>query len=141
MTVSFPIQFLSALWNLWQSLAAEVGARLREEAGLDLKEFIVAGYLQDGAASPTELAQNMQMPRYEVSRLLGNLEDKGYAKRTRSHADGRHVNVQLTETGYAAWERGIATIEVVTEPYLSGLDPARREDLMLTLAGLVRPQP
>ncbi|MFC6592727.1 MarR family winged helix-turn-helix transcriptional regulator [Deinococcus lacus] len=136
---SYSLQLLAAIWTLWQSLAADGAARLREECGLDLKEFIAAGYLRCRAYQPAELASDMQMPRYEVSRLLRSLEDKGFVGRTRRSTDGRQVTVQLTPSGHAAWERGIRTVEDVTEPYLSGLDAAKREDLMLTLAGLVRP--
>ncbi|WP_291426916.1 MarR family transcriptional regulator [Deinococcus sp.] len=139
MTISPPIQLLVALWSLWQSLAADGAARLREESGLDLKEFIAAGYLQSRAYSPAELAVDLQMPRYEVSRLLGSLEEKGFVQRTRGLSDRRQVVVELTASGLAAWQQGLKTAEAVTEPYLSVLDRAKREDLILTLAGLVRP--
>ena len=63
-------------------LAADGAARLREDCGLDLKEFIAAGYLQATPTQPAQLAAELQMPRYEVSRLLGSLEQKGFVQRT-----------------------------------------------------------
>lgn len=136
---SSSIQLLAAIWNLWQSLAADGTARLRGECGLNLKSFIALSYLEGRAYQPAELADAMQMPRYEVSRLLGELEGKGYVQRLRHPADGRQINIELTPQGVAAWQAGIQTAEAVTEPYLAGLDAAKRADLILTLAGLARP--
>lgn len=133
------IQLLAAIWNLWQSLAADGAARLREEGGVDLKGFIALGYLQAQPYQSAELADAMQMPRYEVSRLLSNLEGKGFIQRLRQQKDGRQVQVRVTAAGRAAWEKGLHTVETVTAPYLAGLDSAQQQDLIVTLAGLVRP--
>lgn len=133
------IQLLAAIWTLWQSLAAEGAARLRQECGVDLRGFIALGYLQARSYQSTELADAMQMPRYEVSRLLSELENKGFIQRVRQQQDGRQVCVSLTPAGLAAWKMGLHTVENVTAPYLAGLDEARQQDLILTLVGLVRP--
>ena len=132
-------QLLTAIWNLWQSLAADGAARLREECGLDLREFIAAGHLRSSPAHPAQLAADLQMPRYEVSRLLRGMEDKGFVQRTRERSDGRQVLVQLTPSGLNAWQIGYRTAEQVTEPYLAGLDDTRRQDLVATLASLTPP--
>lgn len=137
---SSPLELLTALWNLWQSLMADGAERLREECGLDLKEFIAASYLQAAPAHPAELAERMQMPRYEVSRLLRSLEDKGLARRTRDGVDRRQVVVELTPGGLEAWQRGLRTAEQVTAPYLAGLSEGQRQDLLLTLTRLTRPR-
>ncbi len=131
------IQLLSAIWNLWQSLAADGAARLRQECGIDLKAFIALGYLKVRSYQSAELADAMQMPRYEVSRLLGTLEEAGLISRERSSSDGRQVEIRLTPVGEATWLRGLQTVEAVTEPYLAALDSSKREDLILTLAGLI----
>lgn len=131
-----PIQLLTAIWNLWQSLAAEGTARLREECGLELKEFIAVSYLQAKPAYPAWLADEMQMPRYEVSRLLGNLEQKGFVQRTRDPADGRQVLVALTPDGLSAWQTGLRTTERITRPYLAGLGEQELRDLIRTLTNL-----
>lgn len=139
MTTSPAIQLLTALWNLWQSLAADGAARLRDACGLDLKGFIALSYLQEHPYQPAELASALQMPRYEVSRLLGTLEAQGYLARSRARRDGRQVSVQVTDQGRLAWERGVQTVEAVTAPYLAHLGVTRRDELIQTLAGLVRP--
>lgn len=131
------IQLLAALWNLWQSLAQGGAARLREECGVDLKGFIALAYLQAQSYQSAELADAMQMPRYEVSRLLSDLERKGLIQRLRQQKDGRQVQVSLTAAGRTAWEKGLHTAENVTAPYLAGLDSAKQQELILTLAGLV----
>lgn len=142
MTLSSPsIQLLTAIWNLWQSLVADGAARLREDCGLDLKEFIAAGYLQARPTQPAQLAAELQMPRYEVSRLLGSLEQKGFVQRTRFQTDGRQVLVELTPSGLRAWETGLQTVQHVAEPYLSHLNDTKRQDLIATLASLTRSLP
>lgn len=130
------IQLLTALWNLWQSLAADGSARLREECGLELKEFIAVSYLQACPLHPAKLAQEMQMPRYEVSRLLGSLEEKGFVQRSRQQKDGRQVLVELTASGLSAWQRGLRAVERVTEPYLSCLTGPEQQQLILKLTAL-----
>lgn len=136
---SAAIQLLAAIWNLWQSLVADGAARLRSECGVDLKGFIALGYLQAQPYQSAELAAAMQMPRYEVSRLLGTLEAAGLVCRDRGGSDGRQVRVSLTPAGYAAWEKGLQIVEDVTAPYLASLDSAKREELVQTLAGLIPP--
>lgn len=137
LTEPFPesIQLLTAIWNLWQSLFADGAARLREDCGLDLKEFIAVCHLQ-APAHPADLAQTLQMPRYEVSRLLKSLEEKGFVQRSRQQADGRQILVELTPNGLEAWQAGMQTVQHVTEPYLAHLNSTQRQELIQTLFSL-----
>lgn len=135
------LQLLTAIWNLWQSLAADGDTRLRVDCGVDLKGFIALGHLQVRPYQPAELAAAMQMPRYEVSRLLGTLEASGLISRVRNGRDGngrdgRQVTVNLTPEGQQAWDRGLNTVEDVTAPCLAGLDPASLDHLIQTLTKL-----
>lgn len=131
------LQLLTALWNLWQSLAADGDTRLRVECGVDLKGFIALGYLQARPYQPAELAAALQMPRYEVSRLLGTLENSGLISRVRDGRDGRQVTVNLTQDGQDTWDRGLITVEDVTAPALAGLDRATLDHLIHTLTKLI----
>ena len=46
-----------------------------------------------------ELASRLRLEKSTVSRLVGMLEGRGWVKRSRSPADGRAVELRLTEAG------------------------------------------
>lgn len=134
------IQLLEALWLLWQSLASEGEAALQHDLKLDLRSFIVLSHLQEHAYQSAELAAQLMLKRYEMSRLLGSLEQKGLITRTASTpGDRRRVTVTLTPSGRQAWQRGIQTAEQVTRQYLAHLTPSEIQALIGSLHAITPP--
>lgn len=56
-----------------------------------------------GRAVPSELAADLKMAPASVTGRLDGLERRGYVRRSQSAADRRRVDVELTESGRAAW--------------------------------------
>jgi DNA-binding MarR family transcriptional regulator len=87
-----------------------------------------------GRAAPSELAGDLQMAPASVTGRLDALERRGFVRRTPSAEDRRRVDVELTETGRAAW---LGAMDVVgDEEYrlLGVLTPQERR----TLSDLLR---
>ena len=60
---------------------------------------------REGATSESELCQGMSYDAGAMTRMLDRLEAKALVRRTRSPADRRLVNLELTEAGMAAYPR------------------------------------
>lgn len=121
------------MWELWHALMPAGEARL-SALGLSLRGFIALGHLQAGPRQPAELATQLGLPRYEMSRLLRELERGGLLRRERGTAhDGRRVRVQATDAGRERWRQGLGAVEAVTAPRLAALDP---DDLARLTAAL-----
>ena len=134
------VQFLEAVWLLWQSLASEGERALQREPGLDLRGFMALSYLQARPYQPAQLADQLMLHRYEMSRLLRQLEHQGLITREGIHGDGRRVRVTLTPVGQQAFQTGLLTAEQVTRPYLEHLTPHQVQTLTGSLGKLTRNQ-
>jgi DNA-binding MarR family transcriptional regulator len=134
---SSELQFLTALWDLWQALTTVGEARLRAQHELDLRGFIALSYLQEGPQQPADLARELGVPRYEISRVLGALDAQGAVTRERGTAshggDRRGVTVHITPAGRERWAAALQTARTLTGPPLAQLEPARQLSLIQTL--------
>lgn len=117
------LAFLTALWDAWQALSERGEAELRARHGLDLRSFITLAYVQGGADHPAQLARELGVPRYEVSRVLRGLEARGAVTRAAAQPDARRVTVTLTPQGAVLWTAALDTVRAVTGPPLSALGP------------------
>lgn len=117
------LAFLTALWDAWQALSAQVEAELRARHGLDLRAFVALAYVQGGAEQPARLARELGVPRYEVSRVLHALETRGAVWRGQTGPDARRVTVTVTPAGRALWEDALETVRALTAPPLAALGP------------------
>lgn len=117
------LPFMTALWNVWQALSARGEQALRERHGLDLRAFIALSHVQAAATHPAELARTLGVPRYEVSRVLGDLEARGAVSRSTQPGAGRRVVVNATPQGRALWHAALVTLDAVTAPALGALGP------------------
>ncbi|EYB68088.1 hypothetical protein DEIPH_ctg027orf0021 [Deinococcus phoenicis] len=117
------LTFLTALWAAWQALTTRGEAELRARHDLDLRAFIALAYVQGGADQPAQLARELGVPRYEVSRVLHALEARGAVTRTSAQADARRVTVTVTPQGAALWAQALDTVRAVTGPPLAALGP------------------
>ncbi|WP_345465105.1 MarR family winged helix-turn-helix transcriptional regulator [Deinococcus carri] len=137
------VAFLTALWDAWQALTSRGEAELRARHDLDLRSLIALAYVQGGADQPAQLARELGVPRYEVSRVLHALETRGAVTRDQTQADARRVTVRVTPQGAALWEEALGTVRAVTGPALAALGPraaSLTHDLHL-LAQFTRSQP
>ncbi|GGL66457.1 transcriptional regulator [Deinococcus aerolatus] len=136
------LRFLTALWNTWQALTTVGEARLRARHGLDLRGFIALSYLQGGAQQPADLARELGVPRYEVSRVLSALDGLGAVTRERgaplSGGDGRGVIVRITPAGRERWTAALQTVCTLTGPPLAHLDTGAQLALIQTLQGVAQ---
>ncbi|SMB88640.1 MarR family winged helix-turn-helix transcriptional regulator [Deinococcus hopiensis] len=114
---------LMALWNAWQAMTALSEAHLSAGHGLDLRSCLALAFISDGGRQPAQLAQDLGVPRYEVSRVLRGLEARGTVTRTPTAPDGRRVTVTVTPEGRALWEAALATLRSLTAPPLASLGP------------------
>lgn len=136
------LRFLTALWDTWQALTTVGEARLRARHGLDLRGFIALSYLQGGPQHPADLARELGVPRYEVSRVLSALDALGAVTRERGTAaqgrDGRGVIVRITPAGCERWGEALQTVRTLTGPPLARLDGAQQLTLIQHLHGVAR---
>ncbi|MFI6688209.1 MarR family winged helix-turn-helix transcriptional regulator [Streptomyces sp. NPDC050485] len=83
--------------------------RVREQSlvdfALDRPEFETLHKLagRGGAASPSQLAADLDLAPASVTGRLDGLERRGLLRRTPSKADRRRVDVQLTDEGRQVW--------------------------------------
>lgn len=137
------LAFLTAFWEAWQALTTLGEAELRARHELDLRSFIALAYVQGGTDQPAQLARELGVPRYEVSRVLHALEARGAVTRRQTQPDARRVTVTVTPGGAALWESALETVREVTGPPLATLGPrahALTHDLR-ALAHAARPLP
>ncbi|MFC9971801.1 MarR family winged helix-turn-helix transcriptional regulator [Spirillospora sp. NPDC127200] len=79
-----------------------------------------------GRAAPSRLAADLAMPPNSVTGRLDALERRGHVRRTPSPTDRRRVNVELTDSGRAAWLGAMDALGHEEERLLAALDPAER---------------
>lgn len=137
------LQFLTALWDTWQALTTVGEARLRAQHGLDLRGFIALSYLQSGPQQPADLACELGLPRYEISRVLAALDALGAVTRergtiTQNGADGRGVIVRITPAGRERCGAALLTVRALTGPPLAPLGNQQQLTLIQTLRGVAQ---
>jgi DNA-binding MarR family transcriptional regulator len=95
---------------VWVSgrLMSLVGQRMEEAHRLPLTWFEVLLWLQhaDGALSVSDLGQFAMLSRSQVSRVLDSLQARGLVTRSPSTADGRSVEVTVTDSGRRLFKEG-----------------------------------
>lgn len=119
-TASF--RFLCAYWLVGQALVARVESTLQTEESMDLRELIVLSYLAAGTSYPSEVAQHILLPKYEVSRTLDRLLKKGLIERQVDEKDARRMQFKLTRAGLERQLRALQLTEDTTSPLLMQLE-------------------
>jgi len=113
------LAFLKAHFLLHRALTARVGMRLEREQGIEVRDLIALSFIAwGGVNTPTELARELQLPKYEVSRSLERLVALGAVTRTLDPVDARRTRVHLTESGREFHERSIAAVQETVGPAL-----------------------
>jgi len=85
------------------------------------------------AATPNELAREMDVDAGAVTRMLDRLEAKGLIARTRSDTDRRVVQLALTDAGQAAVAQVPPVLATVNNDFLAGFTPAEWQQLRALL--------
>jgi DNA-binding MarR family transcriptional regulator len=79
--------------------------------------------------TPSEIARSTLVSAGAISQRLTRAESQGLIRRRRDRPDGRNVTVELTPKGHAVIERTVEDLLCHEETLLTGLTPARRDQL------------
>lgn len=96
-----------------EELDRRLDEALEQRHGLGLRAFEVllflAEFSDDGTRRMTDLTAQAPLSQSRVSRLVADLERRGWVERSRAADDGRGVLVSITEEGRAKFEQAQAT--------------------------------
>jgi DNA-binding MarR family transcriptional regulator len=91
----------------------------------------------DGPLSQQELAERLGLEKSSVSRMVAELERKGYVGRERDPANRRFNRIRLTPAGRAAHEAVRTAMHDHFTAAVSALDGVHREALLTSLPALI----
>jgi DNA-binding MarR family transcriptional regulator len=92
-------QSFGYLLKLAHALMHDAGAAAFEGHDLSFMQWLVLVKLREGISTASELCQIMRHDTGALTRLLDQLEERGYVERHRSTEDRRVVQLQLTAVG------------------------------------------
>lgn len=104
------------------------GVELRFTQFLALKRLAV-----DGPMSAGELARALDHDAGAMTRVIDQLEKKGYAVRQPNELDRRSLRIAVTEAGMATWRHIAKAHERTLERAQHELTPAERKQLIAYL--------
>ncbi len=84
----------------------------------------------------SDISDTLNLPRPGVTRIIKEMEAKGYLKKTTSEADGRVTYLSTTEAGRQLWEKYDAQYFARLLPYLEDISDADAETMIRTLEKL-----
>jgi DNA-binding MarR family transcriptional regulator len=103
--------------------------------GMHLRHLVALAYVRDHDGCPQQdLADAFCMDANNVVLLLNELEELGYATRTRDPQDRRRHLVELTSAGRAALAQTEQAQGAIEDEVLGALDPEERRTLRALLA-------
>jgi len=88
--------------------------------------------------SQQALAEQLHLEKSTVSRLVKQLERRGWVRRVRDLHDTRVFRLQLSETGHEQASRLLKSLAERHERLLAALKPDEQEALAYGLSALVR---
>jgi DNA-binding MarR family transcriptional regulator len=97
-----------------------------EDYDLTIQKYRVLLYLEQGPASPTELAYRLTVRPPVVTRLVDGLVDRGLVSRAVDEADRRRSTLAVTEAGRRAKTAADESIMLRLERILSGVSERDR---------------
>jgi DNA-binding MarR family transcriptional regulator len=105
-----------ALLRAHATLLRQLALEIAEETGTTLGDFDVLAQLANagGQLRMTELAEKVFSSRSGLTRRIDKLEAEGLINRTGAEADGRGVNVKLTE-------KGVERLKAIAPVHLRGV--------------------
>lgn len=100
-----------ALLQAWLSLTAVICNR-RMVTGMTFNEAVVCNHLlhqqqrdPDHPLTATDLCEKTSLLKSQMNQVLSSLERQGYVVRSRSRADRRQVELQITNAGQDAYRQ------------------------------------
>ena len=129
--------------NLLLNAMCKAGAVFRDNhllCGLNLAELFACHAVhvrceRNKPTQPKDLAEELEISKPAVSKLLNGLEHKGLVKRERREDDRKAVYVQLTEKAIATLSDQRATAALLTEKVFAEMGEDKAKE-MLTLLDL-----
>ncbi|MBB6185049.1 MarR family winged helix-turn-helix transcriptional regulator [Oleiagrimonas soli] len=116
-------------------LVRALEAALQEE-GVDLRftQFLALKRLAlDGPMCAGELARAVDHDAGAMTRVIDQLETKGYVRRQPHEQDRRSLRIAVTDAGMATWQHMAKAHERTLERAQQALSPAERVQLMDSL--------
>jgi len=92
----------------------------------------------EAGVTATELSRRLELDAGYVSRILRELEQRGYLERTASETDGRQVRLGLTEPGRSAFAELDARSQAEVGAMLEALKPVERGQLLESIVTIER---
>src|SRR5262245_16096073 len=106
---------------------------------VSLSQVFALHELDQGAPlSQNDLAQRLRLEKSSVSRLVAELERKGFLERERDPDNRRLNRLRLTDKGHTAHRDMAAAFHVRHGKWLAAMTHAEREALATALPALVR---
>lgn len=103
--------------------------------GITMRRYIALTYLREHGLVPQQgMCETMGMDANNLVLLLNELEQAGYARRTRDPSDRRRHLVEITSAGRRALRKAERAQEGIEDEVLSGLDADERQTLQELLA-------
>jgi MarR family transcriptional regulator for hemolysin len=96
--------------------------------------FVVAHLYRTDGQTQRHLADELDMERAPLSKLLDRLESGGWVERRADPADRRANRVYITRKIDSLMHEGIKVGEKLTDEIFSGVDENAREDFLTVLA-------
>lgn len=87
------------LLKVAHTLMVECASEAFADRDISFMQWIALMKLREGAATPGDLCREMRHDTGALTRLLDQLEERGYVARERSQKDRRVVRLQLTPAG------------------------------------------
>ncbi|MGX5695251.1 MarR family winged helix-turn-helix transcriptional regulator [Agromyces soli] len=112
-----------------------VGDEITAVEGLSAARWLILGALQDGPASPAEIARRRGLTRQSVRESVSRLERSGHLSRI-AGGDRRTFLVELSPRGRDALERIEPRRRSWAEGTAAGVDPERLRDAVALLGEL-----
>ena len=117
-----------------------VGAEVRREAGEDttIGQFRVLAHLSEGPLTLSALAKLRRVSLQSMSGLAQMLVERGWLMRTPDPTDRRQHLLQMTEPGWAHYQRVQEMTIRQLAPLLAQLNPAEMAAVRMALPALRR---
>jgi DNA-binding MarR family transcriptional regulator len=108
-------------WALRNRLLRDIGSKIRNVYDLDVGDMFLLQHVLDHDASPSELAELMQIPAHGISRKLENLQDLGMLERSLHPKDARRRVLTVTDKGKKALKASFEMMDKELDTFLSVL--------------------
>jgi DNA-binding MarR family transcriptional regulator len=97
--------------------------------------------IQGGILHPTELARLMWMPKYSMTKIIDNLEERGLVVRHRVEEDRRAILIKVTSYGLEFMKETLNNHDLLWKNVIDSLSKREQEELISLLQKMVRSFP